>query len=160
MFGEPHGGRSDRVAALLAVFNAAGVIAEGCSDTDLMLWEKFLLVAGTSAASTLTRSTFGDVRNDPDRRWLLREAIAVAERVGRAVGVRFKADIVENIGAAIDTNPAEGKASQLDLENGRPLELDGLSGAVVRLGRELNIPTPVHATVYAAPKPFKDGGHL
>ncbi len=92
-------------------------------------------------------------------RWLLREAIAEAERVGRAAGVQFEADIVENILAAIDTNPADGKASQLvDLENGRPLELDGLSGAVLRLGRELNVPTPVHATVYAALKPFKDGG--
>ena len=157
-FGEPHGGESDRVATLSAMFNAAGVLAEGCPDTDLMLWEKFLLVAGTSAATTLTRSTFGEVRSDPDMRWLLREAIVEAERVGRAAGLRFEPDIVEDILAAIDTNPADGKASQLvDLESGRPLELDGLSGALVRLGRELNIPTPVHSTVYAALKPFKDG---
>lgn len=158
-FGEPLGGYSDRVSALLAVFNTAGIVAEGSLDTDLMLWEKFLLVAGTSAATTLTRSTFGEVRSDPDMRWLLREAIAEAERVGRAAGVRFETDVVENTLAAIDTNPADGKASQLvDLENGRPLELDGLSGALVRLGRQLNVPTPVHSTVFAALKPFKDGG--
>ncbi len=53
-FGEPHAVTSDRVSALLAIFNASGVLADGCADTDLMLWEKFLLVAGTSAASTLT----------------------------------------------------------------------------------------------------------
>ena len=51
---------------------------------------------------------------------------------------------------------------QLDLgrqasERGRRLELDGLSGAVIRLGRETGVPTPVHATVYAALKPFMGG---
>lgn len=158
VFGEPHGGGSDRVTSLLKLFNDADIMAEGCPDTDLLMWQKFLLVAGTSAATTLTRSNFGVVRSDPDLRWLLKEAIAEAERVGRAAGIDFEAGILENTLAAIDTNPAEGKSSQLfDLENGRPLELDGLSGAIVRFGRELNVPTPVHSTVYAALKPFKDG---
>jgi 2-dehydropantoate 2-reductase len=31
-----------------------------------------------------------------------------------------------------------------DLEAGRPLELDYLSGAVVRLGRAAGVPTPIH----------------
>ena len=44
-----------------------------------------------------------------------------------------------------------------DLERGRRLELDGLSGAIVRFGRQVGIPTPVHATVYAALKPFMHG---
>jgi 2-dehydropantoate 2-reductase len=54
----------------------------------------------------------------------------------------------------------DGKASQLtDLERGRRLELDGLSGTSLRLGRAHNVPTPTptHAAVYAALKPFKDG---
>jgi ketopantoate reductase len=60
--------------------------------------------------------------------------------------------------AFIDNNPPNGKSSQLiDLERGRRLELDGLSGAVIRLGRQTGVPTPVHSTVYAALKPFMDG---
>jgi 2-dehydropantoate 2-reductase len=52
----------------------------------------------------------------------------------------------------------EAKASQLvDLENGRPLELEYLSGTIHRLGRELGVPTPVHSTVYAALRPFVHG---
>ena len=34
--------------------------------------------------------------------------------------------------------------------------LDGLSGAVVRLGQEDGIPTPVHAFVQAALSPYRD----
>ncbi|MBL4758585.1 MAG: 2-dehydropantoate 2-reductase [Rhizobiales bacterium] len=157
VFGEPGGGDSDRVSALLAIFHSAGIDAESCADTDLMLWEKFLLVAGTSATTGATRCTFGTVCKDPDMRWLLRETIAEAKRVGNGAGVTFGSNVVEQVMARIESNP-DGKASLLvDLENGRRLELDGLSGAVVRLGRELDIPTPVHATIYAALKPFRDG---
>ena len=158
IFGEPGGGESARVTALVERFRAAAVVAEASTDTDVMLWEKFLLVVGSSAATGVTRSTVGAVRGDPDMRWLLREAIAEAERVGRAAGVALNADVVDSVMEALDANPADGKASQLvDLEAGRRLELDGLSGTVVRLGREFGVPTPVHATVYAALKPFRDG---
>lgn len=156
-FGEPGGSDSDRVRALVATFRAAGIEAEGCADTDLMLWEKFLLIAGTSAATSVTRCTVGAVRSDPDMRWLLREAIAEAERIGRAAGVCLASNILDQVMEALDANPADGKSSQLvDLENGRRLELEGLSGAIVRLGKELGVPTPVHSTVYAALKPFRD----
>ena len=58
----------------------------------------------------------------------------------------------------IETNPAEGKSSLLvDLERGRVLELDGLSGAVHRLGQKYQVPTPATSAVYAALKPFRLG---
>ena len=156
--GEPGAGRSDRVDTLLETFRAAGLEAEAFADTDRMLWEKFLLIAGLSAATGITRCNVGQIRNDQDMRCLLRDAIAEAADVGRASGIGFSADIVDQVMATLDTNPADGKASQLvDLENGRRLELEGLSGAVVRLGRDRGVPTPVHQTVYAALKPFRDG---
>lgn len=156
--GEPGGGDSARVQAVLAPLRAAGLSVEACADTDLMLWEKFLLIAGTSAATALTRQNMGAVRGDADLRWLLAEAIAEAERVGRAAGVALAADVSARVLAVLDGNPPDAKASQLvDLEHGRRLELEGLSGAVLRLGRRLGVPTPVHATVYAGLKPFRDG---
>jgi 2-dehydropantoate 2-reductase len=54
--------------------------------------------------------------------------------------------------------PASVKASMLeDLEHGKRLELNDLSGAVVRLGRELGVPTPVHAVIQAALQPYATG---
>ena len=44
-----------------------------------------------------------------------------------------------------------------DLDRGNRLELDWLAGEVCRLGRELNVPTPVNATVYAALKLHRMG---
>ncbi|NIW57046.1 MAG: 2-dehydropantoate 2-reductase [Gammaproteobacteria bacterium] len=157
-FGEPGAGSSKRACAFAEICRAAAIDAEVFEDTDLMIWEKFCLIAGTSASTALTRQTVGVVRNDPDMRWFLSEAIAEAARVGRRLGVALADDTETRILDFIDHNPPNGKSSQLvDLERGRRLELDGLSGAVVRLGKQAGVPTPVHATVYAALKPFVDG---
>ena len=47
-------------------------------------------------------------------------------------------------------NPAMKPSFLLDLEAGGPTELDDLSGAVSRLGRQAGIETPVHDTATAA----------
>jgi 2-dehydropantoate 2-reductase len=157
-FGEPGAGPSERAHVLADTYRAAGIDADVCDDTDSMIWEKFCLVSGTSAATALTRQTVGSVRSDPDTRWMLQEAIGEAARVGRKLGIALPDDVESRTLSFIDNNPPNGKSSQLiDLERGRRLELEGLSGAVIRLGRQTGIPTPVHCTVYAALKPFIDG---
>jgi 2-dehydropantoate 2-reductase len=89
---------------------------------------------------------------------MLSEAIGEAVRVARKLDVALPDDVQARTLEFIDNNPADGKSSQLiDLERGRRLELEGLSGAVIRLGRQTGVPTPVHGTVYAALKPFIDG---
>ena len=51
------------------------------------------------------------------------------------------------------------KTSMLsDLEAGKPLELEWLNGAVVRLGAEAGLATPANAEVVAALRPFAGGG--
>ena len=50
------------------------------------------------------------------------------------------------------------KSSMLhDLEAGRRLELDWLTGAVVRLGAEAGAATPASEEAYRALAPFHDG---
>ena len=44
-----------------------------------------------------------------------------------------------------------------DLERGRPLELPWLSGAVARLGKEADVPTPTHQFITTVLTPFAPG---
>ena len=54
--------------------------------------------------------------------------------------------------------PAEMTSSMhTDLEQGNRLELEWLSGAVVRLGRETDVATPVNRRVQAALQPYAEG---
>ena len=89
---------------------------------------------------------------------MLARAIDEAAAVGRALGVQLPDDVEERVLGLLDSSPANGKTSQLvDLEHGRRLEAEWLSGTVVRLGSEHGVPTPVHHTVYAALKPYAHG---
>jgi 2-dehydropantoate 2-reductase len=44
-----------------------------------------------------------------------------------------------------------------DLLAGKPIEIDGLSGAVARLGRQCGVPAPTHTFIAQALAPFTNG---
>ena len=68
--------------------------------------------------------------------------------VGEALGVTFNATIQSRIEGT--RRVAGHKTSILqDLEAGRPMEVDGITGAVVELGRLLGVDTPMVDLVYA-----------
>ena len=41
-----------------------------------------------------------------------------------------------------------------DLEAGKPMELEALTGTVVRLAKKWNVPVPANQTIYAMLKPI------
>ena len=115
------------------------------------IWRKFVMMAGFSALTCLCRSPIGPIRADPLGWQLLETLFAEAAAVARAKGVAVTADLEARLLDAAKGLPAEMQSSTLgDLQRGNRLELDWLSGAVVRLGQELAIATPAHRTAYQA----------
>ena len=58
----------------------------------------------------------------------------------------------------VDGLPAQMMASMChDLLAGKPIEVEGLSGAVARLAKENGLAAPTHAFIAAALAPFRDG---
>ena len=154
VFGELDGRPSARVEGLLAALKAAGVEAQVSDRIEAVIWEKFLPLAAWSGVSALTRCQLGPVRDDPDTRAMLIAALEEVIAVVRAKGIALPADAAERSRTMLlETAPAGAKASMLeDLERGKPLELPWFSGTVVRLGRELGVPTPTHAFIATALK--------
>ena len=75
------------------------------------------------------------------------------DAVARKKGIGLPENIIEETFKTYDGLRPEGKPSMVrDLEHGNRLELDALNGIVVRLGKELNVPTPVNQFIYAALK--------
>jgi 2-dehydropantoate 2-reductase len=74
--------------------------------------------------------------------------------LARAQQIPVRADAVERALAFYDGLPEEVTSSmQRDLMAGRPSELEAQTGAVVRRGETLGVPTPVNGFLYAALKP-------
>ena len=157
-FGELGGGTSARLEALLKVCEAAGFDATIPGDIDKAIWGKFALLAPFSGLTAMTGRRIGPIREDAQLRAQLEAAVHEVVAVGAAKGVAINEAFVGRILGMIDGLPAEMTSSMAeDLERGNRLELPWLSGAVVRLGAALGVPTPVHAEIVAALAPRQDG---
>ena len=148
IFGELDDTRSARVEAFLASCTAAGIDAEIPADIRLATWEKFVFLVGMSAVTASMRSRLGPIRANPQALGLLRDLMQEAVTIGRAEGVKLADDYVERRMRFIERLPAEMTASmQGDLARGNRLELPWLSGAVVEMGRQHGIATPLNRAV-------------
>ena len=158
VFGERDGRRSDRLVAFEEAGIRAGFQAKASEDVQSDLWTKFVRLATWSGMTTVTRSPMGVVRDTPATFELMVAAIEEVIAVGKARGVNLPADLMDTTLAMIKNFPASSKSSMLeDIERGRRLELPWLSGAVVRLGKEAGVPTPIHQFITTILTPFVDG---
>jgi 2-dehydropantoate 2-reductase len=148
--GEPSGAVTPRVERVAAAFRDAGVDVSITTDVRRAVWEKFVRLAPGATLATACRATIGEVRGTPEGAGLYRALIAETVAVGRAAGVELPPDAVDVAVRLIQTLPAAMRTSmQLDFERRRRVELEELTGAVVRLGRRLGVPTPVYEVLYA-----------
>ncbi|MEO5699114.1 MAG: 2-dehydropantoate 2-reductase [Casimicrobiaceae bacterium] len=157
-FGAAWGDAPPVAHELAAAFRGLDVDAEVVPDITRALWEKFAFLAAFSGITAASRQPIGVVRADPDMRAVFEAAMREAFTVGRARGVALADDYVEGQMRFADGLPQEMKSSLLhDLVAGNRLEAPWLSGAVLRMGREAGVATPVSAALYAAVKPYLEG---
>jgi 2-dehydropantoate 2-reductase len=158
IFGELDGRRSSRLEALLDACRPAGFQSTFSDRINVDIWTKFVRLSVFSAMTAVTRCPIGVIVNDPDLLAMLKTAVREATAVAHAKGVPVPADGAEQVERAYKALPPQAKASMLeDLERGRRLELPWLSGAVVRIGREVGVETPVHRFVTTVLNPHVNG---
>jgi 2-dehydropantoate 2-reductase len=158
IFGEPGGGPSPRGERIHKHCVAAGFEGDLVADIALTMWEKFNVLVPFSSLSALTRLPIGLLRDDPDTWALFETLLRETTAVGRARGLRLPPDIVETQLAFCRSLPRHHYASTAtDLIRGRRLEMPWLTGKVVALGNEHNVPTPANTFAYAALKPYVNG---
>jgi len=148
--GELDGPPSERLDRIVAVWTGQGADAVQSDDIRAALWTKFLFIASMGGITSLARATTGEVRSAGETRSLLAEAFREVEAVAGAQGIHLAADVVEKTLTMVDgLEPQVTTSMQRDVVADRPFELEAFSGTVVRLGRALNAPTPVHEAIYA-----------
>ena len=156
-------GRSDgKPDAPLKAFTdaaaAAGIDVSLSETIDRERWQKFVFLVGLSGATASTRMPLGPILKDSDTRALFHDLMREVVMIGRAKGIALPEDFAGDRLKFGETSPPTLKASMLhDLERGNRLELDWLSGHVVKLGRELGVATPANEAVYKVLKLHRMG---
>ena len=148
-FGELDNQKSERVERLRHAFERAGVKVEVPADIQVALWQKFVFGASFGGVGAVTRAPAGIIRALPETRRMLKDCMSEIIAVGRARQICLPSDTIEKSLAIIDGLDHSATTSlQRDIVSGKPSELDGWTGAVVRLGREVDVPTPVNEFIY------------
>jgi 2-dehydropantoate 2-reductase len=148
--GEPSGALTPRVQSVAAALQDAGVDVRVTADVRRAVWEKFIRLAPGATLTSACRTTIGETRSTEEGAALYRALVTETVAVARASGAALPPNAVEAAMEQIRTLPADMKTSmQQDYERRRRVELEELTGAVVRLGRRLGVPTPMYDVLYA-----------
>ena len=157
-FGESNGERSQRAIAVQDAFLKANIMAELSDDISRVLWSKLLYNSPANGMASAARLSPRDLIEYPEGSSMFKLAIQEVADVGTASGVPLGKDDVQGAMDLIAARPMGARGSmQADLESGRPLELDAIVGSVGRIGRKLNVPTPIFDILYTLLLPHIDG---
>jgi 2-dehydropantoate 2-reductase len=146
--GEPDGSKSERVQAFSQAMIEAGFRCPVRPRIRDNLWVKLWGNLSFNMICTLTMSGLDRVSGDPGTRAVARQMMLEAQAVAEKLGVRFPLDVDARIAGAADVG-AHKPSTLVDLERGRPMEIDPLLGAVVEMGRLVQLPTPTCDVVLA-----------
>lgn len=157
--GELSGGGSLRVEGVQHLLEGAGIDSEIHPDIRAAMWEKLVLICASGGVMAYYRKPVGPILDDPRGKALLLGVMKEAEAVARANGIDLPEGTADYHLTFIERKFApDTRSSQLeDILAGRRLEIESLNGEVVRLGRELGVPTPLNSRVYDALKPYVNG---
>ncbi|MBI3128459.1 MAG: 2-dehydropantoate 2-reductase [Candidatus Tectomicrobia bacterium] len=134
---------------LAKLFEGTDVEVPLTKDIKTELWTKLTVNCAQSPITGLTRRR-REVLGRPD---VSEVSLALAREcaaVGRAEGARLAPGFAEEVIARQKKMPPDATTSMLtDAWEGKPLEMDAFTGAVIRFGEKHGVPTPVTRVVHA-----------
>jgi 2-dehydropantoate 2-reductase len=149
---------SDRVRQIESAMKAADIHAEAVVDSRPAIWEKFTYLAPFAAFTGAARLPIGPLWADEHCRQMFLQAVAEVGAVACGHGITLPADHIDRTKRYADALPPTTRSSLLiDLSQGKRIEVEALQGSVVRRGRDVGVPTPVMAALYAVLKPYTEG---
>jgi len=159
---EPRPAPLEAIERLAEACTRAGLPTRAVPDARGPQWRKVIFNAATNPIGALTGLTHGRVCEEPELRRLVSRLVDEGKAVAAAQGIELDADPEELIDHAAKPEVAyDHKASMLqDVEERRPTEIDYLNGALVRVGEERGVPTPLNRAVWALVKGLESSWHL
>lgn len=144
---------SPRVRAVKELFEGAGIRTVVPEDMERAIWYKYMCNVSENQSAAVLGIPFGawSVSEDANfiREALMEEVIAVAEKKGISL---TREDMVKQARRLKKVSPKNKPSTLQDIEAGRKTEVEMFGGTMVRLGRQLGVPTPYNEMFYHAIK--------
>ena len=146
--GEPDGSDSERCRLISAAFTAGQLRAPVEASLRDQIWLKLVGNVAFNPTTALTGATLGELGTLPAMHDLLRAVFAECAAVASRLGVTFPVSLDRRLAAGLAVGGHRTSMLQ-DLEAGKRLEVDCMTGAVVELAGHLGIEVPHTTAVHA-----------
>jgi 2-dehydropantoate 2-reductase len=139
--GEPDGSLSERCRAISSAFVAGGLKCPVEADIRRELWLKLIGNVAFNPTTALTGATLGELALAPQAVELARAVMEECAAVGEALGIELPVSIERRLEAGIAVG--DHRTSMLhDLDAGKPLEIESLTGAVLEIAGRAGTAVP------------------
>lgn len=150
VFGEANNKvKSPRVSAICSFFDKMGVNYTVPEDMMLALWKKFMINVVGNQLTYILDSGYGALQDNP---YVLQLVQAIGEEViqiANAQGIGLVQQDIDNMMSTMKKiNPQAKTSMAQDRQFDRLSEVDIFAGEMIRLGQQLNIPTPYNFMLY------------
>ncbi|EIJ36700.1 ketopantoate reductase family protein [Thiothrix nivea] len=142
---------------LVEAFNQAGIPTRQVTDIRRELWRKLLINNGVNPLSALTGLDTRTLSNHPQFGSIVHQLMLEAASVARADDEPLTTQDADEMYELIRAFDPIKTSMLVDLEKGRQLEVDAISGAVIRRARQLGLAVPYTETVHALLKHQLEG---
>lgn len=137
--------QKEKLEQVTALFNAAGLETTLVDNADSLIWGKLAINAGINPLTALLEIPNGALTEDDYLRQVMAAAANEVAQVAAAQGIVLPYRDAANRTAEVSQATAANRSSMLqDISRAAPTEIDAISGAVVRVGQLLGVPTPVN----------------
>ncbi|MGC9515778.1 ketopantoate reductase family protein [Methanocrinis sp.] len=149
------------MAPLAEAISRGGIPAKVVEDVEKDLWAKMLYNCALNPLGAIFRVPYGVLGEEPSSREMMEAVIEEIFSVMEATGHKTHWSAPEEYTAVFYEKllpPTERHESSTlqDIRAEKATEIEALSGAVVRLGEEAGVPTPINWTLYKMVK-FMEG---
>ncbi|HDZ18009.1 hypothetical protein LCGC14_0507270 [marine sediment metagenome] len=136
---------------IINFFEKMEIIFHWRDDPYPALWEKFVLVAAFALVTADTGKTMSGVIHDKVSSITLKKVMGEIILIAERKGIKLSDNLIEDIFDLL--KDVDGKTSyQRDVEKGKINEGDLFGGTIIRMGKELGVPTPTTASIYKIKK--------
>ncbi|MBQ7432020.1 MAG: 2-dehydropantoate 2-reductase [Lachnospiraceae bacterium] len=156
-FGETDGRLSPRILAIRDLLTKAEIPYVVSEDIIKDQWFKYACNIAENQCQAVLGVPFGSFRDHPHvnfvRLHLMQECLNVAE----AKGIHIPDSELVRQEETLKTVPYLNKTSMLqDIEQGRTTEVEMLSGTLIRIAKEVQVPVPYNELIYHAIRAIED----
>ena len=150
IFGGENEVNSSRMISIEKILTHSKINASISNDIHRDAWHKLIFISALSGLTCVTRGTFDEVMANLNTSHLVPKVLEEAALVARNLGVNINPSIVQETLEELTANRKNLVSSMYaDLQNGKPLEIDVITGAISNTAKEINVDTPINDFIFS-----------